>query len=293
MEEINDKNRSVQKSKTVYYSTVISIALVATMMGLFGLIMLETQQLSRYIRENITLNVILAEDVHQESVDSLLNTLRKHPYIKNLHYISKEAAADSLTKDLGEDFVNFLGYNPLLPSIEIHPKNEFAKVSNLNTLKDEISQDSSLVKEVFYEKNLVNNIHQNVKMISIVVLIFMVLLTIIAVALINNSIKLIIYSQRFLIKSMQLLGATKSFIRKPYLYYGFIHGLIGGITAIVFLCLTIYLLNLEAPDINILYSYTQIIALFVIVIAFAIILAVVSSFLSVNKFIKLKTYELY
>lgn len=285
--------KNIQKTQTIYYSTVISIALVATMMGLFALIMLETRKLTQHLKENVTLNVVLEENARQSSIDSLIKRLDGHPSIKSFTFISKSAAADSLTKDLGEDFVHFLGQNPLQASIEIHPDPKYSKVSDLNTLKDEISLKAPIVEDIYYEKNLVNSIHRNARLISVIVLTFMLLLTIVAVALINNSIRLIIYSQRLLIRSMQLIGATRSFIRKPYLYYGFIHGLIGGVTAVFFMSLVVYVLSMQLPYISLTSSFPLFALVFGVVFLFAVVLSVISSFFAVNKFLKLKTHELY
>lgn len=292
METSESSNVSYKRVKTVYYSTVISIALVCAMIGLLGLIVTQTYTLSKYVKENIVLNVIVNEHAQYASIDSLQHAIGLHPYVKEFKYISKEDAAKSLSEDLGEDFIKFLGYNPLLPTVEIKLKAEYAQNKEITILKDELEQ-SPVVKEIHYQKNLVSSINDNIRVITLVLLIFVGLLLIISVGLINHSLRLVVYAQRFIIKSMQLIGATKGFIRKPYLFYGLVHGFLGGTIAVMMLSLVIYLMKEQVPEITMLYNYNQIMLIFLGIIVGGIVLAIVSSFFAVNRFLRLKIHELY
>lgn len=211
-----------RKTKSVYVSTVISIALVLLVTGLLGLLLVHAKNLSKYVKENIVLNVIVNDGTNEGDVLSLQKDLEKDNYVLRSEYISKELAAKSLKEDLGEDFVQYLGHNPLLPSIDVYMKEDYANSDSIKTFIDKISRNSR-IKEVVYQESLIDMVNKNVRIISIVVLAFAAILLVIAVALINNTIRLAIYSQRFLIKSMQLIGATKNFIRKPFITLSLIH----------------------------------------------------------------------
>src|SRR5690606_29606126 len=221
-------------TKSVYVSTVISIALVLLMTGLLGLILVHAKNLSRYVKENIVLNVIVNDNVSEGDVLSLQKDLEKDDFVLRSEYVSKELAAKNLKEDLGEDFVEYLGRNPLLPSIDIYLKEQYANTDSIQMFINKVGKNNR-IKEVVFQESLIDMVNKNIRIIGIVILAFTAILLIIAVALINNTIRLAIYSQRFLIKSMQLIGATKNFIRKPYIFYGIAHGLIGSLIAILLL----------------------------------------------------------
>ncbi|SDT62089.1 cell division transport system permease protein [Mucilaginibacter mallensis] len=292
MEEF-EASDSAKKTKTIYISTVFGIAMVLLMVGLLGLILVNVNNLTRYVKENIVLNVFLDDATHETDVLQLQKQLEANPMVKQTLYVSKELAAQNLQKDLGKDFVNFLGYNPLPQSIDVYLKADYTNDADIEKFKTELLKNNPIVKEVKYEKSLVEQMNQNLTSITLVILAFTGIFVVVSVALINNTIRLAIYSQRFLIKSMQLVGATKGFIRKPFLLYGIWHGLLGGLIAIIILIGTLYLAYQQIPDLIILRNYTEFGIVFAIVIGMGLFIAGFSTFLAVNKFLRLKIYDLY
>ncbi|WP_121245805.1 permease-like cell division protein FtsX [Mucilaginibacter phyllosphaerae] len=291
MEEF-EASASAKKTKTIYISTVFGIAMVLLMIGLLGLILVHANNLSRYVKENIVLNIFMDDSAHETDVLQLQKQLDANPMVKQTQYVSKELAARNLQKDLGEDFVKFLGYNPLSQSLDIYLKADYANNAGIDKFKDELLKNK-LVKEVKYQQSLVDQMNANLTSISLIILAFAGIFIILSVALINNTIRLAIYSQRFLIKSMQLVGATKGFIRKPFLLYGIWHGLLGALISIVILIGTLFLANKQIPDLVILQNYTEFGVVFLGIIALGIFISAFSTFLAVNKFLRLKIYDLY
>lgn len=291
MEEFEISEAS-NKPKTVYISTIFSISLVLLMLGLLGLILVHAKNLSNYVKENIVLNVILTQDAQEAQVLQLQKELNANPVIREVQYINKELAARNLQNDLGEDFVKFLGFNPLSSSMDIYLKADFANSTEINKIKTLLESNKS-VKEVVYQSSLVDNINKNINSIGVVILAFAVILLVIAIALINNTIRLAIYAQRFLIKSMQLVGATKNFIRRPFLGYALIHGFLASLIAIILLLgLLIYAQN-QIPELKILRNYTEFGIVFISVIVIGFLITGVSTFFAVTKYLKLKTNNLY
>ncbi|MDP9080349.1 MAG: permease-like cell division protein FtsX [Bacteroidota bacterium] len=291
MEEF-EASASAKKTKTIYISTVFGIAMVLSMIGLLGLILVEADNLSRYVKENIVLNIFVDDAAHETDVLQLQKQIEGNIMVKQTQYVSKELAARNLQKDLGEDFVKFLGYNPLSQSLDVYLKAEYANNPDIEKLKAELLKNP-LVKEVKYQKSLVDQMNENITTISLIILVFASIFVVLSVALINNTIRLAIYSQRFLIKSMQLVGATKGFIRKPFMLYGIWHGLLGGLIATLILIGTLSLAYKEIPDLVILRDYTEFGLIFVAIIGIGIFISGFSTFLAVNKFLRLKIYNLY
>ena len=292
MMEVYEASTSSKKTKSVYISTVISIALVLLMTGLLGLLLVHAKNLSNYVKENIVLNIIMNEGVSEGNVLAYQKKLESDPYVLRSQYISKELAAKNLSEELGEDFVEFLGHNPLLSSIDIYLKAEYANTDSIQTFIKKVSTNE-MVKEVVYQESLIDMVNKNIRTIGIVILAFTALLLVIAVALINNTIRLAIYSQRFLIKSMQMVGATRGFIRRPFLGYGILHGLLGALIAILLLLLTLHLGQREIPELVFLRNWFEFIVIFVIVALLGILISGLSTYFAVSKYLRLKTNELY
>lgn len=291
MEEF-EVSESAKKTKTIYISTVFGISMVLLMVGLLGLLLVHANHLSRYVKENIVLNIFVDEAAHEADVRQLQTQLDANPAVKQAIYVSKELAARNLQKDLGEDFVKFLGYNPLSQSLDVYLNADYANNTEITKLKALLLKNP-LVKEVKYQQSLVDQMNQNLTAISLVILAFAAIFVVVSVALINNTIRLAIYSQRFLIKSMQLVGATKNFIRKPFILYGIWHGILGGLIAIIILMGTLYLANLEIPDLVILQSNVEFGIVFLLVLGLGVFISGLSTWLAVNKFLRLKIYDLY
>ncbi len=287
-----EASTSARKTKTIYISTVISIAMVLLMIGLLGLILVHARKLSNYVKENVVVNIYLDETAKDTSIFQLQKQLENNPQIKQATYISKEIAAKNLQKDMGEDAIKFLGYNVLPSSIDVYFKADFATNANIKKFQTELLKNP-LVKEARYQEPMVGLMNKNINSITLVILAFAGIFLIVSIALINNTISLAIYSQRFLIKSMQLVGATKSFIRWPFVGFALLHGLLGGFIAIILLVGCLYFGYREVPDLVLLRNYYEFGIIFLGIIGLGMFISGFSTFLAVNKFLRLKLYDLY
>lgn len=288
----NDDTFAKRRLTTAYISTVVSMILVLYMLGLFGFVLLHAKKLSDYVKENIGLTLMLNESAKEADIQMFQKTLDASEYVKSTKFVSKENAAKVLQKELGEDFIGFLGYNPLSSSIEIKVKASYANNDSLAKINTKLKQNK-IVNEVFYQKSLVDVINENLKKISFFLLGFSGLLLIIAIALINNTIRLSVYSKRFLIKTMQLIGATQRFIRKPFMIKGIIQGILGAIAAITLLIFTIGFAQKQIPELIDLQDIDLFLLLFAFVIILGIFLSWISTFFAVRKYLKIKTDNLY
>ena len=291
MEEFEVSDAS-KKTKTIYISTIFSITLVLLMLGVLGLILVHAKNLSNYVKENIVLNIIVDEGAKEADVLQFQKELNVNPAVKQTQYVNKELAARNLTQDLGEDFVNFLGYNPLLSTVDVYLKADYANNKSIDALKANISKNP-VVKEVIYQSSLIDMVNQNINTIGLIVLGFAAILLVISIALINNTIRLAIYSQRFLIKSMQLVGATKNFIRKPFILVAMLHGLIASFIAVIILLGLLYYAQKEIPEIIILRNYTEFGFVLLFLVGIGIFLTALSTTFAVNRYLRLKIYDLY
>lgn len=281
-----------RRLQSSYITTVVSISLVLFMLGLLGLIIFHAKKLSDYVKENIGFSIIMKENVKEAGIIKLQKTLDATDYIKSTEYITKEQAAKEFTEELGEDFTSFLGYNPLLPTIEVRFKAAYANNDSLSVIKDKILADEN-VKEVFYHESLVNVVNKNVRKIGIIIFGFSALLLIIAIALINNTIRLSVYSKRFIIRSMQLVGATRQFISKPFILKGVLQGIIGSFIAILLLIGIVYVSQRELPELVNFQDIDLFLSLFGIVIFLGIIISWLSNYFAVRKYIRIKTDYLF
>jgi cell division transport system permease protein len=291
MEEFEVSEAS-KKTKTIYISTIFSIALVLVMLGMLGLILVHAKNLSKYVKENIVLNIIVDEGAKETDVLQFQKELDANPAVKQTQYVNKELAARNLTKDLGEDFVNFLGYNPLLSTVDVYLKADYANNKSIETLKAQIGKNP-VVKEVIYQSSLIDMVNKNINAISLVILAFAAILLLISIALINNTIRLAIYTQRFLIKSMQLVGATRNFIRRPFVLIAALHGLIAAIIAIIILLGVLFYAQREIPEIVILRNYTEFGFVLLFLVGVGVFITAISTSFAVSKYLRLKIYDLY
>lgn len=273
-------------------TTVVSLSLVLFMLGLLGIIILNANQLSNHIKENIGFQIILNDNAKEADIAKLQKTLDVSSYVRSTEFISKEEAAKRLKEDLGEDFIEFLGFNPLLASINVHLKAEYANADSVSWIQKEITE-THITKEIIYNRNLINNINESVKKISVVILFFCSLLMVVALALINNTIRLSIYSKRFIIKTMQLVGATQGFIRRPFVLTGIRHGLYGATIAILLLLGLLNFAEKQIPELKDLQDQQMLLYLFGLVVVMGIIISWISTSLAVRKYLRLKSDELY
>lgn len=281
-----------RRLRTSYVSTVMSLSLVLFMLGLLTIVILHARRLADYVKENIELNVFLNDEVKDVEIAALTKELDASRFVKSTKYITVEEAAKKLQKDIGEDFVSFLGYNPLFPSIDVHLHAQYANPDSIKLIENSLA-GNKLIKEIRYEPSLVDLVNKNLNMISLIILVFSSLLAIIAVALINNTIRLSLYSKRFLIRSMQLVGATKGFIRRPFLLKGMVHGCYGAIIANLMLAGVLYVAQQQVPDLFVLQDLKLVAELFLAVIVGGVLISFISTWMAVRKYIRLKLDELY
>jgi cell division transport system permease protein len=277
-----------------YITSVASIMLVLFMLGLLGLLVLHAQKLSEHIRENIGFEIIMKADVKEAEIIRMQKMLDATPYVKSAAYITKEEATRRLSADLGEDFIQWLGNeeNPLLPSVDVRFKAAWANNDSLAVIADELMQQT-IVKEIFYQKSLVHLINQNVQRIGMVLFFMSLLLLVIAIALINNTIRLSVYAKRFLVKSMQLVGATESFIRRPFVWSGILQGVLGAFLAIVLLNLVLYVAVNNLPELLLLQDRPRVILLYAAIFVLGMLLTGISTQLAINKYLRSKTDKLF
>jgi len=286
------KKVSKRKLQSSYLTTIVSITLVLFMLGLLGLILLNSKKLGDHVRENIGFSIIMNPGVKEARIMELKKNLDASEFVKYTEYITPEEAAEELQNELGEDFIGFLGFNPLLPSIDLRLNAQYANIDSLKVIESHLLENTD-IKEVYYQESLVEMINKNVRRISFFILIFSFLLLIIAIALINNTIRLSVYSKRFLIRSMQLVGATKSFIRTPFILTGILHGLLAALIASSALVGILYALLQQIPELVTINDFKIIAVLFAFVVITGVLITWLSNLAAVNKYLKAKPDELY
>jgi cell division transport system permease protein len=288
----NKDKVTIRQLRSSNFTSIVSISLVLFLFGLVGLLVLNSKKLSDYVKENIGFTVILNENIKQADIIRLQKELDANKYVKSTEFINKDKAAIELQKDIGEDFINFLGYNPLLASIDVRLKAEYATTDFIKNIENEF-KNYPQVKEIFYQKSLIHLVNENIRKISLVILVFCILLFFISLALINNTIRLSIYSKRFIINTMKLVGATRGFIRIPFIIKSIINGFIGSVVAIVLLMLVIYISQNELGEIISLQDNKLLIILFLVVILVGIFFTFISTFFAINRYLRIKTDDLY
>ena len=263
-----------------------------TMLGFLGIILVNGSQLSDYVREKIGFTLVLRDNVKAPEIKRLQDRLNTSTFVKSTRYIDKETASKELTDQLGEDFTGFLGYNPLFESIEVKLYANYTNSDSLRFLEKKFLAFPQ-VSEVYYQKDLVQIINQNINKITLFVLIISILLTIIFIALINNTIRISVYSQRFTINTMQMVGASNWFIRKPFLKQGLLMGFYGSIIANIVIFMGIYLYRNELQGLissEVIYP-TGIV--FASVFILGLLFSYLSTFFAVNKFLRMKFDEMF
>ena len=254
--------------------------------------MFNTKRLSDYIRENIGFSIMLNDNVREAEILKLQKTLDAKIFVKSTQYISKDKAAQDLKKDLGEDFIQFLGYNPLLPSIDLKLKADYTNPDSINLIERDLLKNSA-IKEVFYQKSLLHLVHENVQKISLIILGFSCLLLFVALVLINNTIRLSVYSRRFVINTMQLVGATDGFIRKPFLLKSMLNGIYASCIAAILLVIVVYYAQKQIGDAFIIKDFYTLGILLSSVFGIGIVLNLISTFMSVTRYLRMKIDDLY
>ena len=275
-----------------YFSVSLSISLVLFLMGILGILVLNTNKIGDYFKEQITITVFIKDRANQVDVKQLEQHISMAAYTKSNRFITKEEAAKEFSKDLGEDFMNFLGYNPLQNAYEIHLKAAYVTSAMMELIVNELSSNT-IVSEISYDQPLVALLNDTIKKISYWILVSSAVLSLVAFLLINSSIRLSIYSKRFIIKTMQMVGATKGFIRKPFIVQNIKLGLIGAIVASLGIGFILYYVHLNFPELSLLYDYVNLIIVFGGVFMLGILIAWISTFFAAQRFLNLRTVDLY
>lgn len=262
------------------------------MLGLVGLLTLQSQRLGDYFKESIMVEIFLKEQAKTVDIQKFQKSMDASGVTLRTQYVDKDEAARIYKEQVGEDFTSFLDTNPLPHSVQVYLKASYTNPDSLRVLEANWAKNS-LVKEVNYERNLVDKVSKNTRTFGLIILGFTVLMMAIAIALINNSIRMAVYSKRFLINSMRLVGATPAFIRRPFIWKGLLNGFLAALIAIGFLALVIYLAQTEWPDLKRFYDRELYIMLFGGVIALGILISWISTTLAVRKFLRIKSDRLY
>jgi cell division transport system permease protein len=281
-----------RRLRSSYISVVISISLVLFLIGVLGLLILNTKKVSNFFKESAAITLYLKNDVKRDQILNLQVSIDEQAFTKSTRFVSKEEAAEIYKKENGEDFMDFLGYNPLENSIDIYVKADFVSPEKMEEIES-IYKSNQFVSSVSYDKPLIDLLTKNVKRISLFILIFCGLATLVVVVLINSSIRLSVYSKRFTIKTMQMVGATKRFIRKPFIWNSVKLGIIGAILAIIELAILLYYLNKMFPEFGMIDNRVEMASLLGIVFGMGILITWASTFLATQRFLNLRTDELY
>tara|TARA_B100000768_G_scaffold44345_1_gene43097 strand:- start:6113 stop:6991 length:879 start_codon:yes stop_codon:yes gene_type:complete len=281
-----------RRLRTSSLSTVLSISMVLLMLGSMSFIYVNSQRLTKYIKENIGITVILNDNVKAVDVLQFQKNLDANPVTKMTTYVSKEEAASALTKELGEDFMQFLGHNPLSNTIDIFMNSAYAESVTIEALGQKALKNE-IVKEVKYQKDLIEAINQNMNKLNLILICFCALLLIVSITLINNTIRLTVYSKRFIIRTMKLVGATNSFIRKPFVMTGLRQGVIAGLIGVLLMMLVLFAVQKEMPELLQLQDIQTVIIIFSLLFVFGILISTFVTHFSVNKYLKIKEEKLY
>lgn len=277
---------------TGYLSVAISISLVLFFVGILGLFLLNTQNIASYFKEQIVMTVYLKDNAKDIEITQLQKKVQLNPATKKINYIPKEEAAAQYARDIGEDFLEFLGYNPLLNSIDIYFNAAYVNTVSLTETKAEL-ETADFVNEVVFDQPLVTLLDENILRISYVLGITTLFFIAIALLLINSSIRLSIYSKRFIIKTMQLVGATKSFIRKPFILTHLRLGVLSSFLALLGLGFVFLELNRRFPELNMLDNPMGLIVVFIGVLTLGIGITGISTFFATQRYLNLKSDAIF
>ena len=274
--------------------SLMSITLVLFLLGVFALLMMHAHKLSNHLKENICFEIVLNSNVKEDNILRLQKELEALPAVKSAEYITKEEAIRRLSEDLGEDFLQWLGNeeNPLLPSIDVRFNAAYANPDSLDVIEKQLLENKN-IKEVYYQKSLVDLIDQNVSRIGMILMVVSLILLIIAITLIRNTIRISIYSKRFLVRSMQLVGATPAFIRKPFVRQGRLQGFFGALLADLLLLATLYGLTHRLPELTLVQDYRIIAIILVGIIVLGILLGGLSTRSALRKYLNADIDRLY
>jgi cell division transport system permease protein len=275
-----------------YFSVILSITLVLFLLGVLGLLVINATKVEKHFKEQIALSIDLKESVKDVEIKQLQQSLKLSDYVKSSRFISKEEAATIAQEENGEEFMDFIGYNPFQNSIDVFLNSEFVTLNSLEEIKTDLLQ-KNYVDEVRYDIDLVSLMNKNVKRISFWLIAISGVFAFIAMLLINSSIRLAVYSKRFIIKTMQMVGATKHFIRRPFIWKSIRLGILGSLIAVAGLIVVAYYLDKNLPELQLLAQPTIFAVLCLSVVVLGVVITWISTFFATQRFLNLKTEDLY
>ena len=277
-----------------YFVSMISISLVLFVLGMYAFLIAYTDRLLDHVKENIGFEVVIKSNAKEASIKSLKDEISKKKYVKSVEYISKEEATNRLKEDLGEDFLQWLGEveNPLLPSIDIRFVSDYANNDSMAMVEKWLG-DKTIVKEVIYQKGLTNTINTNIKRVKFALFAVSLVLLFIAIVLISHTIRLSVYSKRFIVRSMQLVGATEGFIMKPFLKTFMKHGLIAAFIALICMTFTLVGIKQYLPEADLFQNNMHIFKIYISIIGISLMLTMCSTFFSMKKYLDADIDRLY
>lgn len=286
------ENHQKRRLISSYFSVVICIALVLFLLGVLGLLVLNAKTVSDNFKEQVVLTIYLEDTSKEVEIKQLEKSLAFSDYVKQTEFISKEAAADFMKLEYGDDFLDDVGYNPLKNSIQVNLKAEYVTARRLDSITNSTLK-KNFVEDIKYDKDLVSLMNSNIKRLSLWILIISGIFTAIAVLLINSSIRLAVYSKRFSIKTMQMVGATKEFIRRPFIWRSIRLGVIGSLIAMAGMAAVLYYIDCTFPELLLIQNKTPIGLLFSCIFLVGILITWWSTFFATQRFLNLKTDQLY
>jgi cell division transport system permease protein len=274
------------------FNSTISISLVLFLIGIMIVLGLMARKLSTHVKENITLSVIVDDEMMLPDIKMFQKRLEHSPWVKSVEYVDKESALKDLIKNLGENPEDFLGYNPLLASFDVYLKADYANTDSIKKLEKNLRQNKN-VQDVIYRKDLVHLVNENIKHISLALMALAIFLTLISFSLIRNTVRLMIYSKRFLIRTMQLVGANHNFIRKPFLLENLWSGIIAAIVAMGLLYGTLFYFEQKLSGTIQLIDIQTLAIVFVCILTFGVLIILGATWLAVTRYLKMNTSDLY
>ena len=282
----SDNNSTKRRFAGSYFVSLMSIMLVLFVLGMYALMIVYTDKLLKHVKENIGFEVVMKSNAKESSIKNLTNELNKKEYVKSARYISKEEATNKMKEDLGEDFLQWLGdiENPLLPSIDVRFVADYANSDSMAMVEKWIGK-KTIVKEVIYQKSLTNTINANINKIKIVLFAVSLILLLIAITLISHTIRLSIYSKRFTVRTMQLVGATQGFVMKPFMKTFMTQGFIAAVIALILITITLFGINDYLPDMNISQNNGYIVIIYISVIILSLLLTMLSTIFSMRRYL--------
>lgn len=275
-----------------YFSVVLSVFLVLFLLGILGFFVINSKKLSDDFKEEIPMSVYFKDVANDSVLKNFEAQLKAAAYVKTDTFVSKEIAASKHKDIIGEDFMQFLGFNPLQNSFDIHLKADYVEADSIKNIEQEF-KENKMISDIVYDKHLVDLVNDNIKKITFWMLIVTGFLALIAVLLINSSMRLSIYSNRFIIKTMQMVGATKSFIRKPFILRSIKLGIIGALLAIIAIIGVLFYIDSNFPNLGILEDKIMIGSVLLGVLVLGILISWFSTFFATQKFLNLRTDDLY